>query len=126
MSGIPWVSLKLAFDQPTAVVSAAVVDYRADGTVRLVTRGWADPQNRVSKWLTTRIKPFKDYEIEFELQPHDYEFQPGSRIGLVVMSTDRLFTLRPPAGTKLLLDTSDSSAYLPIVGGAATLRDSMQ
>ena len=46
----------------------------------------------------------KEYEINFELQPHDYEFQAGSRIGLVVvMSTDRLFTLRPPAGTKLTL-----------------------
>jgi X-Pro dipeptidyl-peptidase len=126
MSGIAWVSLKLSFDQPAAVVSAAIVDYRADGTVRLVTRGWADPQNHRSKWLTSRIKPFKDYEIEFELQPHDYEFQAGSRIGLVVMSTDRLFTLRPPAGTKLMLDTRDSSAYLPIVGGARSLRDSMQ
>jgi X-Pro dipeptidyl-peptidase len=126
MSGIAWVSLKLSFDQPAAVVSAAVVDYRADGTVRLVTRGWADPQNHRSKWLTSRIKPFEDYEIEFELQPHDYEFQPGSRIGLVVMSTDRLFTLRPPAGTKLMLDTRASSAYLPIVGGANALRDAME
>ena len=126
MSGIAWVSLKLSFDQPAAVVSAAVVDYRADGTVRLVTRGWADPQNHRSKWLTSRIKPFEDYEIEFELQPHDYEFQPGSRIGVVVMSTDRLFTLRPPAGTKLMLDTRDSSAYLPIVGGTKALRDSME
>jgi X-Pro dipeptidyl-peptidase len=126
MSGIAWVSLKLSFDKPAAVVSAAIVDYRADGTVRLVTRGWADPQNHRSKWLTSRIKPFEDYEIEFELQPHDYEFQAGSRIGLVVMSTDRLFTLRPPAGTKLMLDTRDSSAYLPIVGGARSLRDSMQ
>ena len=42
------------------------------------------------------------------------------------MSTDRLFTLRPPAGTKLMLDTPDSSAYLPIVGGAKALRDSME
>jgi X-Pro dipeptidyl-peptidase len=126
MSGIPWVSLDLTFDQPAAVVSAAIVDYRADGTVRLVTRGWADPQNHRSKWRTSRIKPFEDYEIEFELQPHDYEFQVGSRIGLVVMSTDRLFTLRPPAGTKLMLDIRASSAYLPIVGGASALRDSME
>lgn len=126
MSGIPWVSLQLMFDRPAAVVSAAIVDYRADGTVRLVTRGWADPQNHRSKWRTSRIRPFEDYEIELELQPHDYEFQAGSRIGLVVMSTDRLFTLRPPAGTRLMLDTRDSSAYLPIVGGERSLRDSLQ
>jgi X-Pro dipeptidyl-peptidase len=121
MSGIPWVSLELRFDQPAAVVSAAVVDYRADGSVRLVTRGWADPQNHKSIWRTRRIKPGAEYEIDFELQPHDYQFQAGSRIGLVVMSTDRLFTLRPPAGTTLTLDTRESNAFLPIVGGTAAL-----
>jgi X-Pro dipeptidyl-peptidase len=121
MSGIPWVSLELRFDQPAAVVSAAVVDYRADGTVRLVTRGWADPQNHHSIWRTRRITPGARYEIEFELQPHDYQFQAGSRIGLVVLSTDRLFTLRPPAGTTLTLDTRHSKALLPVVGGAAAL-----
>jgi X-Pro dipeptidyl-peptidase len=126
MSGIPWVSLNLRFDQPAAVVSAAVVDYRQDGTVRLVTRGWADPQNHKSVWRTKRIKPMKEYEIDFELQPHDYEFQVGSRIGLVVLSTDRLFTMRPPAGTKLFLDTRESNAFLPIVGGARALREAMQ
>jgi X-Pro dipeptidyl-peptidase len=126
MSGIPSVSLKLMFDQPAAVVSAAIVDYRQDGTVRLVTRGWADPQNHKAIWRTSRIKPFEDYEIEFELQPHDYEFQAGSHIGLVVMSTDRLFTLRPPAGAKLMLLTRESNAYLPIVGGARALREAME
>lgn len=126
MSGIPSVSLNLSFDRPAAVVSAAVVDYRADGTVRLVTRGWADPQNRKSISRTSAVKPGVPYEIEFELQPHDYQFQAGSRIGLVVMSTDRLFTLRPPPGTTLTLDTRVSRAYLPVVGGAEALAAAMQ
>jgi X-Pro dipeptidyl-peptidase len=126
MSGIPWVSLELRFDQPAAVVSAAVVDYRADGTVRLVTRGSADPQNYQSIWRTRRITPGKEYEINFELQPHDYQFQPGSRIGVVVMSTDRLFTLRPPPGTQLSLNTAASNAFLPIVGGAPALSAALQ
>jgi X-Pro dipeptidyl-peptidase len=127
MSGIPSVSLCLSFDQPAAVVSAAVVEYREDGTARLVTRGWADPQNHKSISKTTPIKAgAKEYEITFELQPHDYEFRAGSRIGLVVMSTDRLFTLRPPAGTRLTLHPGNSKAYLPIVGGAGALRTAMQ
>ena len=50
MSGIPWVSLELRFDQPAAVVSAASWSIAQDGTVRLVTRGWADPQNHKSIW----------------------------------------------------------------------------
>ena len=121
MSGIPEVSLALSFDQPAAVVSAMVVDYRADGTVRLVTRGWADPQNRNSMSRTDAVLPGEEYAIRFELQPHDYQFAAGSRIGIVVMSSDRLFTLRPPPGTTLTLEARFSRAFLPIVGGTEAM-----
>ena len=126
ISGIPSVSLRLSFNRPAAVVSAMLVDYRADGTTRIVTRGWADPQNHKSIWKTAPIKPGKAYDMSFELQPHDYEFQPGSRIGLAVMSTDRLFTLRPPPGTELTLATTQSRFELPVVGGRRGLLAAME
>ena len=66
------------------------------------------------------------HAIAFELQPHDYIFAPGSRIGVVVMSSDRLFTLRPPPGTRLSLDTGRSTATLPIVGGAKALTSALK
>ena len=122
MSGIPEVSLQLSFDKPAAIVSAMVVDYKATGAPFIVTRGWADPQNRESIERTTPVEPGKSYTIAFELQPHDYIFQAGSRIGVVVLSSDRLFTLRPPPGTKLTLDAARSGARLPIVGGMAALK----
>jgi X-Pro dipeptidyl-peptidase len=95
-----------------------VVDYRADGTARLVTRGWADPQNARSMWKTADVVPGAYNTISFDLQPHDYLFAAGSRVGVVVMSSDRLFTLRPPPGTELTLIPSLSFASLPLVGGA--------
>jgi X-Pro dipeptidyl-peptidase len=115
VSGIPEVSLRLSFNRPAAIVSAMLVDYRATGAPFIVTRGWADPQNRESIWRTTAIVPETRYTIAFELQPHDYVFPAGSRIGFVVMSSDRLFTLRPPPGTELTLDTAESTLTLPIV-----------
>jgi X-Pro dipeptidyl-peptidase len=117
MSGVPWVSLYLSFDRPAANLSAMIVDYRADGTTRLVTRGWADPQNRHSKSRTDPISPGTAYSINFDLQPHDYQFAAGSRIGFVVMSSDRLFTLRPPPGATLTFEARHSKIFLPIVGG---------
>jgi X-Pro dipeptidyl-peptidase len=126
MSGIPAVWLHLSFDQPSAVVSAAVVEYRADGSARLVTRGWADPQNRVSISRTHEIFAGKAYSMEFELQPHDYEFAVGSRIGFVLMSTDRLFTLRPPPGAALSIQTWNAKLSLPIVGGLEAVEASIQ
>ena len=118
LSGIPEVSLQLAFDTPAANVSAMIVDYKATAAPFIVTRGWADPQNRESIERTTPVVPGQSYTIAFELQPHDYVFAPGSRIGVVVMSSDRLFTLRPPPGTRLTFDATRSTTTLPIVGGS--------
>jgi X-Pro dipeptidyl-peptidase len=119
ISGIPAVSLLLSFNQPAAIVSALVVDYKANGTRTIVTRGWADAQNRKSISETHAVKPGSPYEIAFELQPHDYVFQPGSRVGIVLLSSERLFTMRPPPGVELTLDTTKSTVTLPVVGGAA-------
>jgi X-Pro dipeptidyl-peptidase len=121
VSGIPSVSLRLSFDKPAAIVSAMLVDYKAASAPAIITRGWADPQNRESISKTTPIVPGRSYTMAFELQPHDYIFQPGSRIGLVLLSSDRLFTLRPPPGTRLTVETDRSTLILPIVGGERAL-----
>ena len=117
ISGVPSVSLRLSFDTPAAIVSAMLVDYKTSGPPTIVTRGWADPQNRESISRTTPVVPGVAYSMTFELQPHDYIFSPGSRIGLVLLSSDRLFTLRPPPGTRLSVHTDESTLVLPIVGG---------
>lgn len=119
ISGVPAVSLRTSFNAPAAIVSAMLVEYRANGTSGIITRGWADPQNRKSLSETFAVHPGTPYEIEFELQPHDYIFPVGSRIGLMLLSTDRLFTLRPPPGAELTLDTTKSALRLPVVGGAS-------
>jgi X-Pro dipeptidyl-peptidase len=121
VSGIPDVRLQLSFSAPAAIVSAMLVDYRAAGPPFIVTRGWADPQNHLSLRRTLPIVPGRFYTVEFELQPHDYIFPAGSRIGLMVLSSDRLFTLRPPPGTRLTLRLRESWLMLPVVGGRATL-----
>jgi X-Pro dipeptidyl-peptidase len=118
VSGIPEVSLRLSFNRPAAIVSAMLVDYRATDKPFIVTRGWADPQNRESLSRTTPIVPGTPYTIAFELQPHDYIFPVGSRIGFVVMSSDWLFTLRPPPGTELTLTAAQSTLTLPVVRGS--------
>jgi X-Pro dipeptidyl-peptidase len=121
ISGIPAVQLRMSFGQPSATVSAILVQYNANGTSTIICRGWADPQNRHSITETYAIEPGVAYDINFTLQPHDYIFPAGTRIGLVVMSSDRLFTLRPPAGRQLTLDPVNSRFILPVVGGEAAI-----
>ncbi len=57
ISGIPSVSLRMSFNEPAAIVSAMLVEYRANGTRAIITRGWADPQNRKSLSETFAIHP---------------------------------------------------------------------
>jgi X-Pro dipeptidyl-peptidase len=121
------VSLTLKFSKAAAVVSAMIVQYNANGSRTIISRGWADPQNRHSIWDTYAITPGQPYDLTFEFQPHDHVFPAGSRIGLVLMGGDweglppMVFTMRPPPGTELSIDTLKSTVSLPIVGGAAAL-----
>jgi X-Pro dipeptidyl-peptidase len=64
------------------------------------------------------VVPGAFYKLQFEMQPHDYVFPAGSRIGLMLLSSDNLFTLQPPAGAVLTLDPTFSGLTLPIEGGA--------
>ena len=118
MSGTPKLSLRLRFGEPAANVSAGLIDYRPDGTAFLITEGWTDPQNRKSISSTFSIQPGTPYRIDFDMQPDDYLFQPGSKVGVVLLSSDYEYTLRPDPGTELTLDTSKSQVLLPIVGGS--------
>ena len=118
MSGTPKLSLQLRFSEPAANVSVGLIDYKADGTAFLITEGWIDPQNRRSISSTFSINPGTPYRIEFGMQPDDYVFQPGSKVGIVLLSSDFEYTLRPDPGTELTLDANQSQVLLPIVGGS--------
>ena len=66
--------------------------------------------------------PGQRYDLRWDLQPDDHVFAAGHRIGLVVVSTDHDYTIRPKPGTKLTLAPGSSSISLPVVGGAGALR----
>ncbi|RKT82384.1 X-Pro dipeptidyl-peptidase [Saccharopolyspora antimicrobica] len=116
VSGTVRASLALAFDRPAANVTALLVDQAPDGSVSVVTRGWADPQNRDAIDRTSPIEPGQTYQIEVAMQPDDYVFAPGHRLGIVVLSSDHDFTLRPKPGTGLSLELSRTAITLPLVG----------
>jgi X-Pro dipeptidyl-peptidase len=123
LSGTPWVTLRMSVDNRTAAnLTAVLVDYGPGGTARMVTRGWMDPQNRNSLTRSDRVEPGEPYTMRWDLQPDDHVFQAGHRIGLVVVSTDHDYTIRPKPGTRLTLSPSHSKVTLPVVGGAGALR----
>jgi X-Pro dipeptidyl-peptidase len=121
ISGTPWVSLRMSVENRNAAnLTAVLVDYGPAAPL-MVTRGWMDPQNRHSLSRSEPIKRRHEYRFRWDLQPDDYVFKAGHRIGLVVVSTDFDYTIRPLPGTQLTLDPDDSEVSLPVVGGSSAL-----
>jgi X-Pro dipeptidyl-peptidase len=71
------------------------------------------------------LVPGRFYRLHFPLEPDDQIVPAGSRIGLMVFSSDRDFTLRPEPGTELTFDLDATILSLPVVGGAAALEKAL-
>jgi X-Pro dipeptidyl-peptidase len=87
----------------------------------IITRGWADPQNARSIRAGQPLVPGQPVTLTFELEPDDQIVPAGKRIGLMVFSSDKDFTLWPQPGTQLTIGLDATSVTLPIVGGRAAL-----
>lgn len=137
ISGTPRVTLRVSSSKPAANLSVWLVmlPYDSaevgDGThVGSISHGWADIQNY--KALTTGgnfastmpgepLVPGKFYDLTFDLLPTDEWVPAGKRLAVMIMSSDREFTLWPKAGTELTVDLAKSSFAIPVVGGKGAL-----
>ncbi|HTE43865.1 MAG TPA: Xaa-Pro dipeptidyl-peptidase [Gemmatimonadaceae bacterium] len=137
ISGTPKITLRVSSSAPAANLSVWLVMLPYDSTragsqshAGVITHGWADIQNYKSltkggnydsKRPGEKLVPGKFYDLTFDLQPDD-EFVPaGKRLAVMILSSDKEFTLAPRAGTELTVDLAHSSFSIPIVGGAAAL-----
>jgi X-Pro dipeptidyl-peptidase len=133
LSGTAQISLRLSSSTSAANLTAYLVQLPwVDGapiTTNIVTRGWADPQNASalkkpgdfhSLLRGTPLRPDQFVEVTFNLQPDDQIIPAGRKLGLMIFSSDREFTLWPKAGTRLTIDLSGTKLNLPVVGGASS------
>jgi X-Pro dipeptidyl-peptidase len=137
ISGTARVTLRLAASKPAANLSVWLVTLPFDSTkvgdegrVGVVTRGWADPQNHRSLtnggYYTSEIPgeplvPGRFYDLTFDLEPDHQVIPPGVRLAVMIMSSDREFTLWPASGTQLMIHAAGSSFSIPVVGGTPAL-----
>ena len=132
LSGTSTITIRLAADKAAANLSVWMVSLpwieavgRRPGRGGVVTRGWADPQNHSSLTESEPLIPGEFVELTFDLQPDDQVVASGQRIGLLIFSSDREFTLRPDPGTQLTVDLDATSIELPVVGGPTALRKAL-
>jgi X-Pro dipeptidyl-peptidase len=121
ISGAPRLKIRVAANKKAANLSVWLValPWESGGHINdnIITRGWADPQNAESLRESKPLKKGKFVDLEFNLQPDDQIIPAGQRLGLMIFSSDRDFTLLPKAGTQLSIDLDATSLQLPVVGG---------
>jgi len=124
LSGTASISIKLASNKSAANLSVWLVSLpwkkgnKVKITDNIITRGWADPQNRRSILKSKPLVPGRFVKLTFDLQPDDQIIPAGQQIGLMIFSSDRDYTLRPDPGTKLTVQLRATHIELPVVGGA--------
>lgn len=129
LSGTSRIKIKLASDKPAANLSIWMVSLPWTDSRKLndnlITRGWADPQNSKSLTESEPLVPGEFYELTFDLEPDDQIIPPGQKIGLMIFSSDRDFTLWPEPGTELIVDLDATSIEIPVVGGAEAYKQAI-
>lgn len=80
----------------------------------VVTRGWLDVRNRHANDRSEAVRAGERYSLRWPLQPSDYRFKAGHRIGLLLRSSDPGYTLRYPAGTRVSVRLHASAITLPL------------
>jgi len=131
ISGTSRITLRLAADRPAANLSVWLVSLpweeapegeRTPPTANIVTRGWADPQNRGSLTESEPLVPGEFVDVSFDLQPDDQIIPAGQRLGLMIFGSDRDFTLHAAPGTTISVAMEETTLALPVVGGVEALR----
>ena len=129
LSGTAKVSIRIASNKPAANLSVWLVSLPWTDSKRItddvITRGWADPQNHRSLTESEPLVPGQFYDLTFDLQPDDQVIAKGEKIGFMIFSSDRDFTLWPDPGTELIIDLDATSITLPVVGGQAAFIESV-
>jgi X-Pro dipeptidyl-peptidase len=126
ISGTARVTVRLTSSKPAANLSVYLVQLpyteEENQPTSLITRGWADPQNHRSLTRGEPLVTGQYVTVTFDLQPDDQVIPSGKRMALMILSSDRGFTLWPTPGTELTVDLTATTIEIPVVGGPAALK----
>lgn len=132
LSGVPRVKIRMAASKAAANLSVYLVSLpweegrRTVITDNIITRGWADPQNRNDLRNSAPLVPGEFVTLSFALQPDDQIIRAGQQIGLMIFSSDKEYTLHPAPGTQLTVDLAETEVTLPVVGGATVWEQALR
>lgn len=80
--------------------------FAKESKAKLITKAHMNVQNYANMKRAQEIEPGKFYDLEFELQPTFYRLPSGSKLALIIYSTDQGMTKRPLENEEYTVDLS--------------------
>lgn len=137
-SGTSHVSFEAAINQPTAILSAMIVDLGEDirltseevkeenneftfgyekepSQFKVISRGWLNAQNRSCLWSKEEIKSGEFYSYSFDMVPTDHTLKKGHKLGLILYGIDAEATQRPDTVTEITVKEDTIKVSVPLI-----------
>ncbi|MEL6236841.1 MAG: CocE/NonD family hydrolase [Pseudomonadota bacterium] len=116
--GQPVLALRLSADQPAGIVAVLLVDEAPDGAQSLISRGFANLQQR--QWDPARadppdpVRPGEEFDIALRLHAVGYSIAAGHRLVVQIASAYWPILWPAPAPVTLQIRTGVSRLHLPV------------
>jgi X-Pro dipeptidyl-peptidase len=119
LAGSPRLELELSTAAASTHLAPVLVEVLPSGTRRVITRGLLNSRNRDGLERSTPLVPGAPWRAEVELWDVDHTVGAGSRLELVLASTNATWGLSDETRAATALDLDASSVVLPVVGPGA-------
>ena len=86
--GEPVVTLTLLTDMPDAAITVRLCDVAPGGFSALITQGWLRLSRRNGLYERDLPEPGKEYQMDLQLWPADYQVKTGHRLRLALALSD--------------------------------------
>ncbi len=113
--GRPVVRLRIAADQPQALIAVRLNDVRQDGTVARVTYGLLNLAHRDSHAKPRRLKPGTFYDVQVQLKGCAQVVPAGHRLRIAVSTSYWPMVWPSPKPARVTVDPSASSLEIPLL-----------
>jgi X-Pro dipeptidyl-peptidase len=114
LSGTGRVQVTFTSTTSSTPLTAMVVHYTDGVPTRVVTRGALDTKNRTSLTTPSPLVPGTQYTATITLEPKDYIFPTGSRIGVVLVANHNEYLTTDLAAGAVTVSLAPSRAVLPL------------
>jgi putative CocE/NonD family hydrolase len=117
LAGRPVVHTRLSTDRPNALVVTRLYEIREDGAWVLVNRGVQSVLFRDALDVPAPAIPGVPYELDAKMEPDDFVFRAGERIGIVLSGADASYVNPSPFGATTTL--LEGELRLPVISERA-------